>query len=241
MRIIPAIDIIDGKCVRLTKGDYKTQKTYNENPVEVAKQFEGSGITYLHVVDLDGAKSGKIINYKTLEALTSQTNLKIDFGGGIKTEKDSKIAFESGVNQITCGSMAVKNPDLFKSLLKMYGKDKIILGADIKENKIAIDAWKNTAEVDFISFIKTYLEEGLSYVVCTDVSKDGMLQGPSLGLYQQILSQFKSIKLVASGGISNLKDLDKLKALGCNAAILGKAIYENKISLPQLEQYILKQ
>lgn len=241
MRIIPAIDIIDGKCVRLTKGDYKTQKTYNENPVEVAKQFEDSGITYLHVVDLDGAKSGKIINYKTLEALTSQTNLKIDFGGGIKTEKDSKIAFESGVNQITCGSMAVKNPDLFKSLLKIYGKDKIILGADIKDNKIAIDAWKNTAEVDFISFIKTYLEEGLSYVVCTDVSKDGMLQGPSLGLYQQILSQLKSIKLVASGGISNLKDLDKLKALGCNAAILGKAIYENKISLPQLEQYILKQ
>ncbi len=241
MRIIPAIDIIDGKCVRLTKGDYKTQKIYNENPVEVAKQFEDSGITYLHVVDLDGAKSGKIINYKTLEALTSQTNLKIDFGGGIKTEKDVKIAFESGVQQITCGSMAVKNPDLFKSLLKMYGKDKIILGADIKENKIAIDAWKKTAEVDFISFIKTYLEEGLSYVVCTDVSKDGMLQGPSLGLYQQILSQFKSIKLVASGGISNLKDLDKLKALGCNAAILGKAIYENKISLPQLEQYILKQ
>ncbi|NRB60998.1 MAG: 1-(5-phosphoribosyl)-5-[(5-phosphoribosylamino)methylideneamino]imidazole-4-carboxamide isomerase [Winogradskyella sp.] len=245
MRIIPAIDIIEGKCVRLTKGDYNTKKIYNENPLEVAKQFENSGIEYLHVVDLDGAKASHIVNYKVLEQITSKTNLKVDFGGGLKSDEDLHIAFESGANQITGGSIAVKNPTVFENWIAKYGSDKIILGADCNNERIAISGWQEESDIEVIPFIKSYHSNGISYVICTDISKDGMLQGPSFGLYKRILNEChserseESIKLIASGGISTFDELPKLAELGCEGVIIGKAIYENKISLKQLENYIL--
>ncbi|WP_088322963.1 1-(5-phosphoribosyl)-5-[(5-phosphoribosylamino)methylideneamino]imidazole-4-carboxamide isomerase [Polaribacter tangerinus] len=250
MRIIPAIDIIDAKCVRLTKGDYATKKVYNENPIEVAKEFEASGIEYLHVVDLDGAKASKIINYKVLEEIASKTNLKIDFGGGLKTDKDIEIAFNSGANQVTGGSIAVKNKTLFKSWIDKFGADKIILGADFYPDeyggKIATNGWQEESDLELIPFIKEYQEKDIQYVICTDISKDGMLQGPSFDVYKRILSTCKltaikkSLKLIASGGISNFDELPKLLEIGCEGVIIGKAIYEEKISLKQLEQFILK-
>lgn len=239
MRIIPAIDIIDGKCVRLSKGDYDTKKIYNERPLEVAKNFEAHGIQYLHLVDLDGAKSKHIVNHKILEQIASQTGLKIDFGGGLKTDADLHIAFESGASQITGGSIAVKDPELFKSWLKNYGSDKIILGADALHRKIAISGWLEESDDDVIDFIKQYQKEGAQYVICTDISKDGMLEGPSFDLYEEILKECKDIKLIASGGISTFDELPKLAALGCEGTIIGKAIYENRISLKQLENYII--
>lgn len=239
MRIIPAIDIIDGKCVRLSKGDYNTKKIYNENPLEVAKEFEAYGIQYLHLVDLDGAKSSQIVNYKVLEQIASKTSLKIDFGGGIKTDNDIKIAFESGAKQITGGSVAVKNPDIFKKWITQYGSDAIILGADANNEKIAILGWLEESTEEVIPFIQNYQQEGIEYVICTDISKDGMLQGPSFDLYKMILEQIPNIKLIASGGISTFDELPKLAALGCEGTIIGKAIYENRISLKQLENYIL--
>lgn len=245
MRIIPAIDIIDGKCVRLTKGDYNTKKIYNENPLEVAKMFEDSGIEHLHVVDLDGAKSNRIVNYKVLEQIALKTNLKIDFGGGLKSNEDLKIAFESGANQITGGSIAVKNPELFESWITTYGKEKIILGADCNNEKIAISGWQVESELEVIPFIKGYQTIGIQYVICTDIDKDGMLGGPSFGLYNKILEECHSeqsnatLKLIASGGISTFAELPKLEAEGCEGVIIGKAIYENRISLKQLEQYII--
>ncbi len=237
MRIIPAIDIINGKCVRLTKGDYATQKTYNESPLEVAKEFEANGIEYLHLVDLDGAKSNQIINYKVLEQIASNTSLKIDFGGGLKSTKDVEIAFQSGANQITGGSIAVKNPEIFKTWLKKYGKEKIILGADCNNRKIATSGWLESSELDVVDFIINYEQEGIKHVVCTDISKDGMLQGTSNELYKEIIKKTK-VKLIASGGVSCMNDLLLLQEIGCEGAIVGKAIYEGKILLKDLRLLI---
>lgn len=239
MRIIPAIDIIDGKCVRLSKGDYATKKIYNEHPLEVAKAFEGVGIQHLHLVDLDGAKSSQIINYKVLENIASNTNLQIDFGGGLKSDKDLHIAFESGAKQITGGSIAVKNPDIFKGWLKTYGADRIILGADAQDEKVAISGWLEASQEELIPFIASYEKEGVSYVICTDISKDGMLEGPSFELYKRILEKVPGINLIASGGISHFDELGQLAEMGCEGTIIGKAIYEQRISLDQLEKYVL--
>lgn len=241
MRIIPAIDIIEGKCVRLSKGNYDTKKIYNENPLEVAKSFEAHGIQYLHLVDLDGAKSSRIVNYKILEQIASKTNLKIDFGGGLKSNADLKIAFESGANQVTGGSIAIKQPDTFKSWIQQYGAEKIILGADSMNENVAISGWLEESKEDLIPFIKSYQKKGVQNVICTDISKDGMLEGPSFDLYQRILEQTKDLKLIASGGISAFNELPKLAELGCEGTIIGKAIYEGRISLKQLENYILNQ
>jgi len=240
MRIIPAIDIIDGKCVRLSKGDYDTKKIYNENPLEVAKSFEDAGIRYLHLVDLDGAKSSKIINHKVLEQIASKTNLKIDFGGGLKSNEDLKIAFECGATQITGGSIAVKNPMLFKEWISIYGTNKIILGADANNRKIAISGWLEESKEEVIPFIQNYQKEGISYIICTDIAKDGMLEGPSFDLYKEILDSCKNAKLIASGGISTFDELPKLAELGCEGTIIGKAIYEGRITLKQLEKFIVK-
>lgn len=243
MRIIPAIDIIDGKCVRLTKGDYNTKKIYNENPLEVAKEFEAAGIEYLHVVDLDGAKASTIINYKVLEQIASKTNLKIDFGGGLKSDKDLEVAFNSGANQITGGSIAVKNSNVFNNWITKFGANKIILGADFYPDatggKIATNGWQEESSLELLPFIDGYQQKGISYVICTDISKDGMLQGPSFDVYANILSEVKNLKLIASGGISTFDELPKLKEIGCEGVIIGKAIYENKISLKQLENFII--
>lgn len=243
MRIIPAIDIIDGKCVRLTKGDYDTKKIYNENPLEVAKQFEAAGIEYLHLVDLDGAKAKHIVNYKILELIASKTSLKIDFGGGLKTNEDLYIAFNSGARQITGGSIAVNDTKTFDSWVSKYGAAKIILGADCREGKIAISGWQKGSNLKVIPFIEDYQKKGIQYVICTDISKDGMLEGPSFDLYKNIIdtcskSDGQSIKLIASGGVSSIDDLHTLKDLGCEGVIIGKALYENKISLKDLERHL---
>jgi phosphoribosylformimino-5-aminoimidazole carboxamide ribotide isomerase len=222
MRIIPAIDIIDGKCVRLTKGDYDTKKVYNENPIEVAKRFESVGVEYLHLVDLDGAKANHIVNYKVLEQIASKTSLKIDFGGGLKSNEDLHIAFNSGAKQITGGSIAVKDADTFEGWIEKYGSSKIILGADCNNENIAISGWQ---------------EESQLQVICTDIAKDGMLEGPSFELYKQILQEAKDVKLIASGGITTIEDINKLEDLGCEGAIIGKALYEGRISLRELETF----
>jgi phosphoribosylformimino-5-aminoimidazole carboxamide ribotide isomerase len=235
MKIIPAIDIINGKCVRLSQGDYASQKIYNKNPLEVAKSFEDSGIKFLHLVDLDGAKSKKIINHRVLYNISNQTNLKIDFGGGLQSDNDLKIAFENGASQITGGSIAVSNPILFSQWILKYGADKIILGADCKNRKIAIHGWMNESEIDIIDFIKNYESKGIQNVISTDVSKDGMLQGTSNELYIDIMLQTK-IKLIASGGVSSINDLQILKEIGCEGVIIGKAIYEQKITLKELSK-----
>ncbi|WP_282075478.1 1-(5-phosphoribosyl)-5-[(5-phosphoribosylamino)methylideneamino]imidazole-4-carboxamide isomerase [Maribacter aquivivus] len=240
MRIIPAIDIIDGKCVRLSKGDYDTKKIYNENPLEVAKEFEAHGIKHLHLVDLDGAKSKHIVNHKVLEQIASQTNLNIDFGGGLKTDDDLRIAFESGAKQITGGSIAVKDPDTFLGWIEKHGADKIILGADAMNEKVAVSGWLEESKEELIPFIQSYQQKGIQYVICTDISKDGMLEGPSFELYKRILEQTNDLKLIASGGISTFDELPKLAEMGCEGTIIGKAIYENRISLKQLESYILR-
>jgi phosphoribosylformimino-5-aminoimidazole carboxamide ribotide isomerase len=244
MRIIPAIDIIDGKCVRLTKGDYDTKKIYNENPLEVAKQFEDAGIEYLHLVDLDGAKAKHIVNYKILELIASKTKLKIDFGGGLRSKEDIITAFNSGAKQVTGGSIAVKDAKTFEGWIEKYGSQKIILGADSNNGIIAISGWSEKSDESVIPFIKMYQKKNIQYVICTDIAKDGMLEGPSTALYKSIISECsngnsqQSIKLIASGGISTIDDIIMLKEIGCEGAILGKAIYENRISLKQLETFI---
>ncbi|MCK0159533.1 1-(5-phosphoribosyl)-5-[(5-phosphoribosylamino)methylideneamino]imidazole-4-carboxamide isomerase [Allomuricauda sp. F6463D] len=241
MRLIPAIDIIDGKCVRLSKGDYSTKKIYNENPLEVAKEFEAHGIQYLHLVDLDGAKSKHIVNHQVLETIASKTNLQIDFGGGLKSDEDLHIAFESGAYQITGGSIAVKDHDTFLGWLEKFGAEKIILGADANNEKVAVSGWQEESDLDLIPFVQKYQVEGIEYVICTDISKDGMLEGPAFGLYQKFISKTKKgLNLIASGGISSFDELPKLTEIGCEGTIIGKAIYEGNISLKQLEQYILK-
>ena len=239
MRIIPAIDLIDGKCVRLSKGDYTTQKIYNQSPLEVAKAYEDHGIKYLHLVDLDGAKSKHIVNHNILETLAAKTNLKIDFGGGLKSEQDIKIAFESGASQITGGSIAVKAPETFLDWIIRYGADKIILGADVKGLNIATDGWLETSDQSLFEFLEYYKIRGVESVICTDISKDGMLEGPAFELYREVLKKV-DIKLIASGGISKFEELPELKILGCEGVIIGKAIYENRISLKQLEKYIIE-
>ena len=240
MKIIPAIDIIDGKCVRLSKGNYNSQITYNQNPLEVAKTYEDHGIEFLHLVDLDGAKSNHIINYSILEIIASKTNLKIDFGGGIKTVNDVNLAFNSGANQVTCGSVAVKQPEIFCEWILNYGSEKIILGADVRGKYVATDGWINTSNQSIFDFINFYKNKGIETVTCTDISKDGMLEGPSFKLYSKIIDAY-NINLVASGGVSEYDDILKLDDMGCYGIIIGKAIYENKISLKQLENFILKQ
>ncbi|MDF2550752.1 MAG: hisA [Chryseobacterium sp.] len=237
MKIIPAIDIIDGKCVRLSKGDYSTKKIYNKNPVEVAKEFEDFGIKFLHLVDLDGAKSKHIVNQKILEKIANETSLHIDFGGGLKTEKDIEIAFNSGSQQITIGSIAVQNPEFCYEMIDKYGSEKIILGADCENRKIKTLGWLEESDRDIIDFILQYQEKKIKNVICTDISKDGMLEGASTELYQEILAK-TNINLIASGGISCIEDVFKMKEIGCSGTIIGKAIYENKISLNQLQKFI---
>ncbi|WP_027419486.1 1-(5-phosphoribosyl)-5-[(5-phosphoribosylamino)methylideneamino]imidazole-4-carboxamide isomerase [Crocinitomix catalasitica] len=233
MRIIPAIDIINGKCVRLTRGDYSTKKIYADDPLEMAKQFEDNGIKYLHLVDLDGAKANTIINYNVLEKIANQTNLKIDFGGGLKTTADATIAFNSGAYQITGGSIAVKYPSVFLEWLEQFGSDKIILGADCIDNKIATNGWLEHSDLDVIEFINAYQQKGLQSVICTAIENDGMLAGTADDLYRKILAE-TNIDLIASGGVNNLENLLELKSMGCEGAIVGKAFYEGRISLKQL-------
>ncbi|MDN4011681.1 1-(5-phosphoribosyl)-5-[(5-phosphoribosylamino)methylideneamino]imidazole-4-carboxamide isomerase [Chryseobacterium gambrini] len=237
MKIIPAIDIIDGKCVRLSKGDYDTQKIYNENPLEVAKEFESFGIQYLHLVDLDGAKSKHIVNQKVLETIAKETSLEIDFGGGLKTLEDIEIAFSSGAKQITIGSIAVQDPDFCFDLIEKYGSDKIILGADCENRKIKTSGWLEESELDVIDFILKYKNKGIKNVICTDISKDGMLQGASDELYREIVEK-TAVQLIASGGISCIEDVEQMKNIGCSGTIIGKAIYEGRISLQQLQNFI---
>lgn len=237
MRVIPAIDIIDGQCVRLSKGDYSTKKIYNENPLEVAREFEANGIEYLHLVDLDGAKSKRIVNQNILEQIATKTNLKIDFGGGLKSNEDVKIAFESGASQITGGSIAAKQPSTFLNWLETYGPDKVILGADYQNRKIATDGWLQKSDLDVLEFIKAYEQKGAKYVISTDISKDGMLQGPSFDLYQEVLEQ-TNIDLIASGGVSSIEDVIALKRINCEGVIIGKAFYEGRISMDELKQII---
>ncbi|MBT4903689.1 MAG: 1-(5-phosphoribosyl)-5-[(5-phosphoribosylamino)methylideneamino]imidazole-4-carboxamide isomerase [Flavobacteriaceae bacterium] len=240
MRIIPAIDLIDGKCVRLSKGDYATQKIYNEHPLEVAKAFEDHGIQHLHLVDLDGAKSKHIVNQKVLEDIASKTSLKIDFGGGLKSDEDLKIAFESGAHQVTGGSIAVKEPGVFEQWIETYGSEKIILGADVQGDRIATNGWLETSDHRLVDFVKDYHAKGIQYVICTDISKDGMLEGPSFEVYADLLAAQSGIKLIASGGISSFDELPRLAAMGCEGTIIGKAIYENRITLAALENFILQ-
>jgi len=240
MRIIPAIDLIDGRCVRLSKGDYATQKIYNEHPLEVAKAFEDHGIQHLHLVDLDGAKSKHIVNHKVLEDIVSKTSLKIDFGGGLKSDEDLKIAFESGAHQVTGGSIAVKEPGVFEQWIETYGSEKIILGADVQGDRIATNGWLETSDHRLVDFVKDYHAKGIQYVICTDISKDGMLEGPSFEVYADLLAAQPGIKLIASGGISSFDELPRLAAMGCEGTIIGKAIYENRITLAALENFILQ-
>ncbi|OYU55331.1 MAG: 1-(5-phosphoribosyl)-5-[(5-phosphoribosylamino)methylideneamino]imidazole-4-carboxamide isomerase [Chitinophagaceae bacterium BSSC1] len=237
MEIIPAIDIIDGKCVRLTQGDYAQKTIYNENPLEVAKEFEAAGVKRLHLVDLDGAKAGTVQNWKVLQTIAANTSLVIDFGGGIKQEKDLAIVFESGAAYATIGSLAVKSPDLFVSWLEAYGADKFLLGADVKDKKIAVAGWLETTEINIINFLGDYLSKGVQQVFCTDVSKDGKLEGPSLALYQEILTAYPQAYFIASGGVSSMEDLHALQAIGCSGAIVGKAIYEGRITLEELKTF----
>ena len=238
IELIPAIDIIDGKCVRLSQGDYNTQKVYNESPLEVAKEFEANGIRRLHVVDLDGAKSIHIVNYKVLDQLAGHTSLTIDFGGGIKTDEDLTIAFEYGAQMVTLGSIAVKNPDLFKSWLHKYGAEKIILGADVKDNRISVNGWKEESQQELLPFLDGYTQEGIRKVLCTDISRDGMLQGPSIDLYKQIMAQFPDMHLIASGGVSGLDDIIRLDEAGIPAVVFGKALYEGRITLKDLKRFM---
>lgn len=240
IEIIPAIDIIDGKCVRLSQGDYAQKTIYNEDPLEVALEFQDAGITRLHLVDLDGAKAQHIVNWKVLERIASKTNLTIDFGGGLKSDEDLKVAFNSGAEMITGGSIAVKNPEMFLSWLDKFGAERIILGADANNGKIAVSGWQEESNEEILPFIKNYADKGINKVISTDISKDGMLQGPSFDLYDQILDELPELHIIASGGIAEFDDILKLDDNGVPAVIVGKAIYENHISLQQIEHYIVR-
>ena len=238
IELIPAIDIIDGKCVRLSQGDYNTKKVYNENPLEVAKEFEANGVRRLHVVDLDGAKSSHVVNYKVLDAIAGHTSLIIDFGGGIKSDEDLVIAFENGAQMVTLGSVAVKQPELFKRWLAQYGAEKIILGADVKDNRISVNGWLEEGPQELMPFLTDYTQEGVNKVLCTDISRDGMLQGPSIGLYKEIMSQHPDMHLIASGGVSCLDDILRLEDAGIPAVIFGKALYEGRITMKDLKRFM---
>jgi phosphoribosylformimino-5-aminoimidazole carboxamide ribotide isomerase len=237
MQIIPAIDIIEGKCVRLTEGDYAQKKIYNEDPLEVAKAFEGIGLMRLHLVDLDGAKAGQVVNWKVLEKIANNTELKIDFGGGIKTEAILKTVLDTGATYATIGSLAVKNELLFQEWIAKFGAKVFMLGADVFEEKIAIGGWLEKTEISVFDFMKSYIDKGVKQIFCTDIKKDGKLQGPSIELYQKIIEQFPNLHLIASGGVSSLDDLIELEEIGCSAAIVGKAIYENKITISELANF----
>ena len=237
MQIIPAIDLIDGKCVRLTEGDYAQKKIYNEDPLEVAKAFEGIGLMRLHLVDLDGAKAGEVVNWKVLEKIANHTSLKIDFGGGIKQEITLKSVLDAGASYATIGSLAVKNRALFEEWIERFGAEVFMLGADVYEEKIAIGGWIEKTNIDLYEFIQSYMNKGIGQLFCTDIQKDGKLEGPSTELYKKIIQQFPSLNLIASGGVSNLQDLKDLRTIGCAAAIVGKAIYENRITLKELATF----
>ena len=237
MQIIPAIDIIEGKCVRLTEGDYAQKKIYNEDPLEVAKAFEGIGLMRLHLVDLDGAKAGQVMNWKVLEKIANNTELKIDFGGGIKTEATLKTVLDTGATYATIGSLAVRNELLFQEWIARFGAKVFMLGADVLEEKIAIGGWLEKTEISVFDFMKSYIDKGVKQIFCTDIKKDGKLEGPSIELYQKIIEQFPNLHLIASGGVSSLDDLIELEEIGCSAAIVGKAIYENKITISELANF----
>ncbi|MDD4969694.1 MAG: 1-(5-phosphoribosyl)-5-[(5-phosphoribosylamino)methylideneamino]imidazole-4-carboxamide isomerase [Paludibacter sp.] len=239
IEIIPAIDLIDGKCVRLSQGDYAQKIVYNENPLEVAKMFADAGIRRLHLVDLDGAKAHHIVNHKVLEMITGSTDLTVDFGGGLKSDEDLRIAFECGASMVTGGSIAVKDPDIFTSWITKFGGEKIILGADVKNEKIAVGGWLETTELDLMPFIENYMTLGINKVICTDISKDGMLQGTAIDLYKKMLAQQPNLYLIASGGVSKMKDVEMLHEASIPAVIIGKAIYEGKIKLKELTRLIL--
>lgn len=235
--VIPAIDIIDGQCVRLTQGNYALKKTYESTPLEIAKQFESIGIKRLHLVDLDGAKQQRLVNLKVLESIASQTTLSIDFGGGINTREQLNDVFNAGAVLATIGSLAVKNRELFSSWIKTFGANKFLLGADVKEKQIAISGWMEQTTISVFDFIEENLLIGLNTIFCTDISKDGLLQGPSTGLYKEIITKNKNLQLIASGGVASVDDLYKLKEIGCTGAIIGKAFYEGKITLNDLKQF----
>jgi len=237
MRIIPAIDIIDGKCVRLTQGDYEQKKVYNENPLEVAREFEAAGLKYLHLVDLDGAKAGRVINWKVIESITGKTGLQVDFGGGIKTEDEIAKLFSAGIKQVNLGSIAVKNPGLVRDWIVYYGADKIMLSADVKNEMISIGGWQENSSISIIDFIADYLKKGIQYITCTDISTDGMLTGPNVALYSKLLNSFPTIKLIASGGISSMKDLENLEKINVDGVIVGKAIYEGRVDVKVLARW----
>lgn len=238
IEIIPAIDIIEGKCVRLSQGDYAQKKVYNENPLEVAKEFEAAGIRRLHLVDLDGAKAKHIVNYKVLESIATHTDLTIDFGGGLKSDEDLRIAFESGAKMVTGGSIAVKEPDTFLSWLDKFGAERIILGADVKDEKIAVSGWIESTNLELLPFVKDFVERGVDKVICTDISKDGMLKGPSIDLYKRMLAEIPSLYLIASGGVSSMKDIEELNEANVPAVITGKAIYEGRIKMEEIASFL---
>lgn len=238
MFIIPAIDLIEGKAVRLTQGDYSQKTVYNAHPLEVAKEFEGAGLTRLHLVDLDGAKAKKVINWKVLETITTQTRLQVDFGGGVQSDEDLKIVFESGATQVTGGSIAVKNPDLFASWLSQYSGEKMILGADAKNERIAVSGWEEGTQLWVYDFVKQWEEKGIQYIISTDVAKDGLLQGPSFELYQKLQEQSPALRVIASGGVSSMADLEKLAEMNVYGVIVGKAIYEGRVSLKDLSTFV---
>lgn len=238
IEIVPAIDMIGGKCVRLSKGDYATKKVYNENPLEVAKMFEDNGITRLHLVDLDGAKAGHIVNHKSLEQIATKTSLTVDFGGGLKTTDDLNVAFECGAKMITGGSIAVKNPTEFLGWLQKYGSNRIILGADAKDGKVAVTGWLEDTDAELLTFVKDYYSKGVRKVICTDIGRDGMLQGPATDLYKQMLGEISDLWLVASGGVSCIGDVESLNAAGVPSVIIGKAIYEGRITMKELQSFL---
>jgi len=235
MDLIPAIDIIDGQCVRLTQGDYARKKIYFQHPLEAAKKFEAAGLRRLHVVDLDGAKASRIINHRILQELATHTNLQIDFGGGIKSDEDIRIAFESGARQVTAGTVAVKNKPLFLSWLERYGGERLILGADVRNEFLAVNGWQETSPLSLFDFLEDYITLGIQEVICTDIAKDGLLKGPSIDLYRRVLDRFPALRLIASGGVASRQDLEELKAIGCHGAIIGKAIYEGRLQLKDLK------
>lgn len=239
IELIPAIDIIGGKCVRLSQGDYESKKVYKENPLEIAKMLEAGGLKRLHLVDLDGAASQHVVNYRILEQIATQTSLIIDFGGGVKSDEDLKIAFESGAQMVTGGSIAVKNPDVFSRWIEKYGPDKIILGADVKDCRIALSGWKEESTVELLPFLDGYRRQGIMQVICTDIRCDGMLQGPSIALYQEILAHDSELYLIASGGVSGMDDIYRLQENGVPAVIFGKALYEGRITLKDLERLLI--
>lgn len=238
IEIIPAIDVIEGKCVRLSQGDYERKKVYNEDPLEIAKEFEANGIRRLHLVDLDGAASHHVVNYRVLEQIATRTSLIIDFGGGIKSDEDLKIAFESGAQMVTGGSIAVKDPEIFCSWIDKFGSERIILGADVKDRKIAVNGWKDESGCELFSFLQKYTEEGIQKVICTDIDCDGMLQGPSINLYKEVLSIHPKLHLIASGGVSSMDDILALEEAGVPGVIFGKALYEGFIKLEDLKVLI---